>query len=529
MSVACTPPATVAVAQTPSPTVTDSAPARPQLVPLLGAEDEYRRDAHLFGLSTSGYLLRGGADQPPTDGLGWQLPYVRLMRNSALPFSLNDGAAWAGRGESGLVRAGVSFRRGRLRLVAAPELTFARNDDFELLASTDAGRSAYSSPYHKWRASIDMPSRFGDSRLAAVTLGQSLAGVTLGVAEVGVSSENVWWGPGRANALLLSNNAEGFPHLFARTARPLRTGIGDVEARYLLGVLSPSLFLERDLLDTQRAFSGAAVTLRPRRLSGLTIGLTRAVVSSTERDLQALGRALDVLTVWEPAPVDSTERPRGDQLTGAFARWVLPVDHAELYGEWVRAGAARELRELVLAPQDGRAYTVGGRYLRPLGARMQGHVPARYLRLEVEVTNTEQSVALRDRFVPAPFYTGLATREGYTQRGQVLGAAIGPGGSSQQLAVDHVTPQTSVGLVLGRIRWEAESLYDQLSPTFLRHDVSTTLGARLIRRTRAADLRGEATWARRYNYLFQNGFSNPGGRRTVDVTNLTFTLSVEPR
>ncbi len=59
--------------------------------------------------------------------------------------------------------------------------------------------------------------------------------------------------------------------------------------------------------------------------------------------------------------------------------------------------------------------------------------------------------------------------------------------------------------------------------------MSTTLGARVSHRTRAADLRGEATWARRYNYLFQNGFSNPGGRRTVDLTNLTFTLSVEPR
>ena len=535
-TVACAPMAGVASAQSRSPASTpvgaaDSTPARRQLVPLLGVEDDYRRDAHLFGASTSGYVLRGGADHP-TDGaagLRWERPYVRLTRNSALPFSLNDGAAWAGRGESGLVRAGFRYRRARLRVVAAPELAVARNSDFELLASTDPGLSAYASPYHKWRASIDMPMRFGDARLATVTLGQSMAGVTVGAAEIGVSSENVWWGPGRANGLMLSNNAEGFPHLFASTAHPLRTGLGDVEARYLLGVLSPSLYLEREIYDTQRAFSGAAVTLRPRRLSGLTIGVTRSVVSSTARDLQAVERALDVLTVWEPAPVDSTTRPRGDQLTGAFARWVLPADHVELYGEWVRSGAPRALRELLLAPQDGRAFTVGGRFLRPLGARVQGRIPSRYLRFELELTDTEQSVALRDRLVPAPFYTGLATREGYTHRGQVLGAAIGPGGSSQLLAADHVTGQTSVGLALGRIRWEAEALYGQPSPTFLRHDVSTTLAARASHRTRAADLRGEATLARRYNYLFQNGFSNPGGRRTVDLTNLTFTLSVEPR
>ena len=507
-----------------------AAAPRGALVPLLGAEDEYRRDAQLSGGPTGGYLLRGGADDPtPADGLRLELPYVRLSRNSALPFSLNDGAAWAGRGASGLVRAGARWKRGRLRVVLAPELAFARNAPFELLASNDPGRRAYASPFHTGRASIDLPSRLGDAPIAVVTLGQTTAGLTVGPAEIGFSSENAWWGPGRENALVLSNNAEGFPHLFLRTARPLHSRLGDVELRYRIGVLSPSLYLEREILDTQRAFSGAAMTLRPSRVQGLTLGLTRTVVSSVASDLGALKRAIDVLTVWESAPTDPAVRPKGDQLTGGFARWVLPDDHVELYGEFARTGAPRRLRELLLAPQDGRAFTLGGRVLRPLVRSARGAVPGRYLRFGVELTDTEQSVALRDRLPPIPFYTGLATREGYTQRGQVIGAAIGPGGSSQRLDVDHVTAQTTLGLGLGRIRWENDALYDQPSATFLRHDVSTFLSGRAVRRTRAADLRAEAVWGRRYNYLFQNGFSNPGGRRTVDVTNLTFTLSVEPR
>jgi hypothetical protein len=514
-----------------SPGAAQPAPARRALVPLLGVEDDARRDAQLSGASTDGYLLRGGADDPAPDAprLALLAPYLRLTSNSEIPFSLNDGAAWAGRGASGLLRAGARARIGRLRVVVAPELAIARNAAFALLPSNDPGRSAYASPFHSGRASIDLPSRFGDRRVARVTLGQSMAGVTLGPVALGVSSENAWWGPGSDNALLLSANAEGFTHLFVRTARPVRTPIGEVEARYRLGVLSPSLYLEREILDTQRSFSGAAVTLRPARARGVTLGLTRAVVASVDRDLAVLEHALDVLTLWEPAPTDPAKRPSGDQLTGAFARWVLPADRVEIYGEAVRSGAPRELRELLLAPQDGRAYTLGARVLRPIGASTRGVTPARYLRLAVELTDTERSVALRDRLPPEPMYTGLATREGYTQRGQVIGAAIGPGGSSQTLSADHVSGSTTLGLALGRIRWENDALYDQPSATFLRHDVSTLLTARATRRTRLVDVRGEATWARRYNYLFQNGFSNPGGRRTVDLTNLTFTLAVEPR
>ena len=495
------------------------------LQPLTGAGDERARDAQLAGSArTDGYLLRSSTASADTGAarLRAVAPVVRVAYNSALPFGLNDGAAWAGRGTSALVRAGAAVRVGRVRLVIAPELAVAHNEPFALIPLERAGRSPYASPFYAGRASIDLPTRFGDRRYARLSAGQSTLAVRLGGAEVGASAENAWWGPGQWNALLLGPGAEGFPHLFARTARPLRTPLGDVEARALAGVLSPSLYLDDGPLDTQRAFSGVAATLRPARLPDLTLGVARTVVTSIDRDAKFLGHAADALTVWDPTP-DGDARPRGDQLTGAFARWLFPEERAEIYGEWARSGVPRSVRELLLVPQDGRAFTIGGRVLRPLGSG------ARQLRLQLELTDTEQSIALRDRPQPAPFYTGLATREGYTHRGQLLGAAIGPGGSSQWLAADHVTARTSLGLVLGRIRWNNDALYARQDANFLRHDVSTLLGGRATVRTGVADLRGEATWARRYNYLFQNGLANPGGRRTVDVTNLTFVLAVEPR
>ncbi|GLC27462.1 capsule assembly Wzi family protein [Roseisolibacter agri] len=513
-----------------APVVHGQRPARPApawatLRPLVGAGDDRARDAQLKGdARTDGYLLRSGTANPDSapSGLRVVAPVLRIAYNSALPYGLNDGAAWAGRGASALVRAGAELRAGRVRLVLAPELAVAANDPFEFRALDSAGHSPFASPFYVGRASIDLPTRFGDRRFARLTPGQSTLAVRVGGAEVGASSENSWWGPGQWNALVLGPSAEGFPHLFARTRRPVRTWLGEVEARALAGVLTPSIYLDAELLDTQRAFSGVAATLRPARVPNLTLGVARTVVTSIDRDGEFLGHFADAVTVWSPTP-DGDARPRGDQLTGFFARWRLPEEGTELYGEWARSGTPRSVRDFFLVPHDGQAFTLGARVLRPLGAG------GRAVRVQAELTDTEQSLAIRDRPQPAPFYTGLATREGYTNRGQLLGAAIGPGGSAQWLAADHVTRRTSLGLLLGRIRWNNDALYQQQNPTFLRHDVSTLLGARATYGTRAFDLRGEATWARRYNYLFQNGSANPGGRRTVDVTNLTFGLAVEPR
>jgi hypothetical protein len=300
-----------------------------------------------------------------------------------------------------------------------------------------------------------------------------------------------------------------------------------VEGRYLLGTLVPSLYVDTAVTASWRAFNGVAVTLRPARASNLTLGFARTAVAPLVRPASLGTHALDALVRWEGTPSDTTRRPRADQLTALFARWVFPDDHAEVYAEWARQAAPRSLRELLVAPQDGRALTLGARALRPVARR--GGTVTRYLRAELELTGTEQSITFRDRPVPQPFYTGLATREGYTHRGQLLGAAVGPGASAQWLAGDLVTTRGAVGLVLGRVRWENDALYRQPNVNFFRHDVTTLLGARAQARLPHADVRAEGSWARRYNYLFQNGFANPGGRRTVDVTNLTMVLAVTPR
>ena len=70
---------------------------------------------------------------------------------------------------------------------------------------------------------------------------------------MGVSTENLWWGPGVRNSLIMSNNAPGFGHISFNTTAPVLTKIGSFEWQLISGVLQNSGLLPP---DTARTFNG---------------------------------------------------------------------------------------------------------------------------------------------------------------------------------------------------------------------------------------------------------------------------------
>jgi hypothetical protein len=488
-------------------------------------------DAGLLLRSVSASLdrtrpLRAAAGRPAPMQIRVFLPTLAVAANSALPYGGNDASLWAGRGLSAMVRGGVSLQQGGLRLVLLPELAVAQNRAFAFFPSPLAVRSPYSSPWYVVdERSADLPTRLGARSWTQLGLGQSSATLELRGTTVGFGTENEWWGPGVRNAIALSNNAEGFPHFFVRPARPRRTRLGTVDARFLAGVLVPSAFFDTAGAREYRSFSGAAVTLSPARVPNLTIGLERTVVDATGLEQAGfVAHALNALSVWQP---DGRPDGRGDQLTGVFARYRRPDDRVEVYGEWVSNQTPRNLRTFLLDPGSTQGFTVGLQAARPLTW------PARTLRAHLEFTNLEQSARFRDRPPPRPFYTGLSTRGGYTHRGQVLGAAIGPGSQSQWIALDALDVlgrPVRVGAFAQRIRWNTEALYTApFFPTYNRFDVSVLTGIRAAARLAWGDVDASLLGGPRYNYQFQNGVAAPGEKRTVDINNVTFTLGVSPR
>lgn len=466
-------------------------------------------------------------------------PDFRVTWNSAIPFSLNDGGMWAGRGTSftisGGVRADRSMKFGMLSLSVAPTIDYSQNLPYQIIPDGSAGRSGYASPFHRPGplSSADTPIRFGDRHILRIDPGQTALAVQTGRILAGVTAESEVWGPGIRNQLIMSANAPGIPRIFLSTSGPMRTRIGSVRAKLVSGTLTESLFFDTDAGNNNRSLSGLLLELTPAFDSTLTFGFERIVYTPigpyASPFTTTLARSFDALLRWEYIAPPGDENPDGtphqksDQISALFARWIFPESGFEVYGEWARLDLPRSLTEVLTAGHHTLGYTLGFQWAQP---KRKGS----YLRLQSEFTNLEQSRVFADR-PPPDFYAGRVSPQGYTQRGQVIGAAIGPGGSSQWVALDYIAPTWQFGWYAGRIRWENDALYRQPIPSLFMHDVTVLTGLRGARRTRWTDISLDATFGYRFNYLFQNGIPNPGGYafRTVDVRNFTISMAMTPR
>jgi hypothetical protein len=152
------------------------------LVPIGGAAEESLRLRQLLGeVPTDGYLIRSTSTLTGTPGRGeaeallWSIvpPTIDFVWNSDLPFALNQGGLWAGRGSSAQVTAGVQLVRGPVRLILAPTVEYSQNQDFQVIPADSAGRSQFTLPWRAGRHSADLPLRFGDRPLHLLHLGQS--------------------------------------------------------------------------------------------------------------------------------------------------------------------------------------------------------------------------------------------------------------------------------------------------------------------------------------------------------------------
>jgi hypothetical protein len=504
----------------PPDTAAPGAPVRALRV-VGGAAEEAARTAQLRGQQgTEGTMLRSPSSAGERDGVWVIAPEVLLSWNSRIPFSLNDGALWAGKGGGALLMAGVGVQAGPLRLIVAPELVSEQNAAFDSLLPVEwdaAQRASFVAPWQRGRDAIDLPFRMGDGARTRLRPGQSSLTLTAGPVAVGAATENQWWGPGLRNALVLSNQAPGFDHLFVRSARPLRTPAGSVEFRWISGALHDSEWAGAVTGDEPgwRSLSAASVVLAPTRT--LSLGMARSVQGPADGGGDALSHAADVLLRWRGESDPETREPF-EQITTLFGRLVLPKDGAEVYAEWGRMLLPVNTADLMQAPEHSQGYTLGLQWLPvQLGGR---------LRLQAEHTYLEQSPTFATRYVGS-WYASAAVPQGYTHEGQVLGASVGPGASGQWLAADWLRGRGRAGLFLGRIRWSEDAYYTQPGGPnlYLGHDVSVFGGVRGV--FVAGPVRVDAEYAleRRFNFLFQNDAINfLDHDNDVDVTNHTLRL-----
>jgi len=519
----------------PADSAAPAAGARPGTSPVrilvtVGSLAEERvRAAQLRGeLAADGFLLRSPSTLTPWEGgssLAAVAPELRTTWNSKIPYTVNDGAMWAGRGASTLVMAGAVLQAGPLRLVVAPELAWSQNrgfDDLMPAAWDTLPHPPFQAPWQTGRDALDLPGRFGAGSVQRIYPGQSSLTLRAGAVAVGAATESQWWGPGTRNAIVFTNQAAGVPHLFLRTARPLTTPLGPVEAKWVAGALRASAWTGAPRGEGWRSLSAAALVLRPAA-GGLSVGVARAVYAPSDGAGGALTQGADAFTRWAGAG-DTLNAHPFEQITSLFARMVFPSEGAELYAEWARYRLPGSLREFLERPEHTQGYVLGAQWLRPAGAGA--------VRLQTELTYLERDPTYLSTSLGS-WYASAAVPQGYTNDGQVVGASVGPGGSGQWLAADWLRGPGRVGLFVGRNRWANDAYYDQPGSRVSRyrgHDVSVFGGLRAAVALGPMLFDADYTLAKRYNYLFQNTSTSWETRdQAVNVVNHTLELRLSPR
>ena len=410
------------------------------------------------------------------------LPFgMEQQYNTHHPYGWNDGSMIPARGITGKISGGISASFGKISIQVQPELVISQNQKFETFFTQNFDTTW--SRYYQWLNRSDLPEKFGDKTYVKIFGGQSSIRYNSGNISAGISTENLWWGPGTRNTLVMSNNAPGFLHLTFNTTRPVQTKFGSFEWQIIGGILSNSGilppesnrrytnatgFLYNPKNNETRYITGMVLSWQPKWVKGLFVGFAKASYLY-KSDISVA----DLLPLEGIIKSANEKSGRKASLGSLFARYVMPEEKAELYIEYGRNDKSPNLINLVSDHSYPRAYVAGMRKLFPAKQNSFIEFSAEFTQMQLpeeSLIRTAQS-----------WYTHDYVRQGYTNMGQVIGAGIGPGSNSQMISIAWVKGIKKVGILFERVIHNNDFYYNAFeeSKDFRRHwtDISTTVSA----------------------------------------------------
>lgn len=361
--------------------------------------------------------------------------HIQQQFNSHHPYGWNDEAMIPAKGYQSMISGGFYIKFGPLSIQLRPQYVYAANPDFAGSQNILYG--------------MDLPTRFGNTPYNQVSWGQSSIRLTAGSVSLGLSNESIWWGPGIKNSLILTNNAPGFKHITFNSVKPIKTFLGYFEGQLIAARLEPS-GLQKNLPaeigpKDWRYFTGFNLNYHPKWVPGLTLGLTRTF-SSYSQYVKKFSEYLPYFYPYQKASVGNADDPiPRDQLTSVYARWLFVKANAEVYFEYGINDNSYDLRQFITRPDLTRAYQFGFRKMISLSDQ------SKYILLSAEITQMSQPI--NDRIVDnthGSWYTHYQVQAGHTNKGQILGAGIGPSGNSQSVDISWVYELKRIGVSFDR-------------------------------------------------------------------------------
>ena len=368
------------------------------------------------------------------------------------PYNWNDGAMVQAKGLQQMLRGGIHIQLKFAEFQFAPELIIAQNK-----AMTNHPSDRYDvqwRDYYRFYNFIELPDRMGQGSYKKIRPGQSFLKLHYKNWALALSTENKWWGPTQRNALLLSTTSAGFPHLSIRNQTPLKTKIGSFNVELLAGNVTNGswkppyanlsyrgnpLYIYK--LPYERTLNGFNLNYTPKWFPNLTVGIEQMFMQN-RKDMRWFDY-IPVKNLISRFPDDKMTKPI--LMTGGYFNYEMPKAGVTIYGEVGWNLYKTTLRNWLLQPDKGYASVLG---IKKIFKTPKEH----FWELLAEMSQL-QLLTVAEQFsnnIPTSWYLGSNVRQGYTHDGQLIGAGVGPGGSSQTIEVNWKKNKQRIGIMAER-------------------------------------------------------------------------------
>jgi hypothetical protein len=431
--------------------------------------------------------------------------HIQNSINSRLPYGDNNGAAWYGRGHTSEFTGGIYLKSDYVSINLQPHIIYQQNEDFltPRFVPRDAdGNILYGAEGIGFR--YDAPFRFGPDPYTTIDPGHSSLLIHYGKAEAGVSTEPLWWGPMKRYPLMMSNNAAGITHVFAGTRQPVKIPwIGNIQAKWIGGYPEESDYYEGtgQGAGLTRFVNMLNVTYSPAFFPNLTLGLIRTSYIYQDGGFSP-SQIIDFFNIFESSNTANLQgNDAQDQLASAYIHILFPEARAEIFAEFAREDFSFNTRDFINEPGHNGGYAFGFQ-------KLSDAPYVDFVKTHLEFTNltTSQLEQVRPQTF---FYTHGQIRQGHTNNGQIMGAAIGPGSNSQYFAMDTYIDNYKAGFFVQRVVNNDNFHFEQGSRSiapprdfgdYFRHRVDLSFGLNFLYGPGPFYINGRFAWTKAYNY-----------------------------
>jgi hypothetical protein len=367
--------------------------------------------------------------------------------NTNQPYGGNDGAMSYSKGYQFQISGGVYAQFKNIKLLLRPEYVQTASQQYKTSASWGQVNPAYKK----------------------LLLGNSSLRFDLGKISMGVSTQNLWWGPGIYNSLLMSNNAQGFFHYSINSNRPIKNFLGTFQFQVISATLTQDSLQgfennglrRRDINKSDRFLSSLAVDYQPSFLKNISFGINRSLQSYKDRlPTDFVQKNIPVLSAFFGSTSTARDTFPQDQTVSIYTKWMFPKSHAELYYQFAYNDAKANWRDFWLDMSHSTAYILGFKKLFILKDE-------KYLDLGMEVMKLGQTPSYLHRNA-GNFYEHSQIREGYTNQNQILGAGSGFGNNMQTIQLSMNKGWNKVGIIFHHIQQNPMALVSGVNDLGLR-------------------------------------------------------------